>query len=222
MMLRELGLSGRSMWKLIRQFVSAAAVPSLLFYFGLRQGSLTAAVGAGGGWAAILQVHALIRYRLVDPMVLYGLVFTAGQVAVALAANSPVVFAGGGVAENLIDGLGLLGSVAIRRPLLPSVIDRIIRQHAQAVLTLPVRAALGRLTLAWAVGCLARAAGLYVALTHMALGPFLVVNTLAGWPVTAVGVLASVAYVGAQTRRAVRVRPKGRRSLRTCLARLAA
>ena len=86
-MLRELGLSGRGTWKLMRQFVSAVAVPTLLFYFGLLQGSLAVAVGAAGGWAGVLQVHALIRYRLVDPMVLYGLVFTAGQVAVALAAN---------------------------------------------------------------------------------------------------------------------------------------
>ena len=125
------------------------------------------------------------------------------------------------VAENLIDGLGLLGSFAVHRPLLPSIIDRIIRQHTQAVLTLPVRAALGRLTLAWAVGLLARALGLYVALMHLPLGTFLLVNTLVGWPVTGVGVLASVAYVGAQTRRAARVRPE-RHSLRTCLARLAA
>jgi hypothetical protein len=220
-MLRELGLSGRITWKLMRQFVSAVAVPTLLFYFGLLQGSLAAAVGAAGGWAAVLQVHALIRYRVVDPVILYGLVFTAGQTAVALAAQSPAVFAGSGIAENLLDGLGLLGSFAVHRPLLPSVIDRIIRQHAQAVLTLPVRAALGRLTLVWAVGLLARALGLYVALMHLPLGTFLLVNTLVGWPVTGVGVLASVAYVGAQTRRAARARPE-RRSLRTCLARLAA
>lgn len=221
MMLHELGLSRQIAWKLTRQFVSAVAVPSLLFYLGLREGSLAAGVGAAGGWAAILQVHALVRYRLVDPMILYGLVFTAGQVAVALVAKNPVVFAGSGVAENLLDGLGLLGSIAIRRPLLPSVIDQIIRQHAQAVLTMPVRGALGRLTLLWAVGLLARAVGLYIALTHMALGPFLLVNTLAGWPVTAVGVLASVAYVRTQVRRANGARPD-RRSFRTCLARLAA
>jgi len=220
-MLRDLGLSDRMTWKLIRQFVSAVAVPTLLFYVGLLQGSLAAAVGAAGGWAAMLQVHALIRYRLVDPVVLYGLVFTAGQAAVALTAHSPAVFAGSGVAENLLDGLGLLGSIAVHRPLLPSVVDRIVRQHAQAVLTTPVRAALGRLTLAWAVGCLARAVGLYIALTHLALGPFLLVNTLAGWPLTGVGVLASVAYVGAQTRGAGRVRPE-RCSLRTCLGRSAA
>ena len=220
-MLRDLGLSGLTTRKLIRQFVSAVAVPTLLFYVGLVQGSLATAVGAAGGWSAVLQLHALIRYRVVDPVVLYGLVFTAGQAAVALAAQSPAVFAGSGIAENLLDGLGLLGSIVVHRPLLPSVIDRIVRQHGQAVLTIPVRTALGRLTLAWAVGLLARALGLYVALTHLPLGTFLLVNTLAGWPVTGVGVLASVAYVRAQTRNANRARPE-RCSLRTCLGRLAA
>jgi hypothetical protein len=39
---------------------------------------------------------------------------------------------------------------------------------------------------------------LYAALTHLAIGQFLVVNTLAGWPFNGVGLLLSLAYVRAQ------------------------
>ena len=205
-MMRELGLDTHLSWKLIRQFILVVAVPQLLFYlFALWQGPLIAAVGAGGGWTASLQLHSLLRRRLADPVGLYGLAFTAGQVAVALLAQSPAAYAGSGVAENLLYGVGLLASVALSRPLLPAVIDWIVQHHTHAVLTLPVRLALTRLTLAWAVGSVVRAAAIYVALTHLPLGPFLVVNTLIGWPLTGVGALASIAYVRAYVRRGGRV-----------------
>lgn len=220
-MLYELGFNRRITWKLVRQFVSAVAVPQLLFYLALWQGPLVAAVGAGGGWTALLQLHTVFRHRFVDPVSLYGLAFTTGQVIVALVAHSAAVYAGSGVAENLIEGLGLLGSIAISRPLLPVVVEWIIWQYTRAVLTLPVRAALTRLTFAWAVGSLVRAVGLYVALTHLPLGAFLLVNTLVGWPLTGVGFLASVAYVRAHVRHAWRVSP-GQARVGSSFARCAA
>ena len=106
--------------------------------------------------------------------------------------------------ENLLDGLGLLGSIAVCRPLLVVLVGSAIR--GRAVLTLPMRAALERLTLLWALALLARSVGLYGALTYLPMGPFLLVNTLAGWPLNGVGVLLSVAYVRAQLHLAPRVR----------------
>lgn len=221
-MVRELGLDGHLSWKLIRQFISVVAVPQLLFYlFAVGQGPLIAAVGAGGGWTAFLQIQALLRQRIADPLSLYGLAFTAGQVGVALLAHSPAVYAGSGIAENLLYGAGLLASVAVSRPLLPVMINWILRQQTHAVLTLPVRAALTRLTLVWAVGSIARAAGIYVALTHLSLGPFLLVNTLIGWPLTGVGALASIAFVRAYVRRGGRVASE-RARVRSLLERCAA
>lgn len=220
-MLRELGLNRRISLKLLRQFISAVAVPQLLFYLGLWQGPLVAAVGAGGGWTVFLQVRTLYRQRLVDPVSLYGLAFTAGQVAVALVAHSAAVYAGSGVAENLFEGLALLGSVAVSRPLLPIVVEWILLQYTHAVLTLPVRAALTRLTLVWAVGSFARAVGLYVALTHLPLGAFLLVNTVVGWPLTGVGAAVSVAYVRWYIRRGGRI-PSVEARLRSRLVRCAA
>ncbi len=217
MMLRELGVSGQIRWTLLRQFVSAVVVPQLLFFLVLWQGPLVAAVGAGGGWTALLQLRALIHRRLGDPASLYGFVFTAGQAAAALVAHSATVYAGGAVAENLLDGLVLLGSVAISRPLLPAVTEWFLRQHTDAVLTLPVRTALSQLTLVWGLGSFVRALGLYVSLTHLALGPYLLMNTMVGWPLTGIGVLASVAYVQAQVRHGGRPR-SGQRQMRPCLA----
>lgn len=221
-MVRELGLNEPLSWKLIRQFISVVAVPQLLFYlFAVWQGPLIAAVGLGGGWTVFLQVHSLLRQRIADPMSLYGLAFTTGQVGVALLARSPAVYAGSGIAENLLYGVVLLASVAVSRPLLPVVIDWILRRQTHAVLTLPVRSALTRLTLAWAVGSVARAAAIYVALTHLPLGLFLVANTLIGWPLTGVGALASIAYVRAYVRRGGRVASQNAR-VRSLPARCAA
>lgn len=216
-MLRELGLSGHIKWTLLRQFVSAVVVPQLLFFLVLWQGPLVAAVGAGGGWTAVLQLRALIHRRLGDPASLYGFAFTAGQAAAALAAHSATVYAGSGVVENLLDGLVLIGSLTISRPLLPVITDWILRQHTDAVLTRPVRTALSQLTLVWGLGSFVRALGLYVALTHLPLGPFLLLNTLVGWPLTGVGVLASVAYVRAHVRHGGRL-PAGEGQMRPCLA----
>jgi hypothetical protein len=219
-MLHELGVNGHTRWRLLRQFVSAVVVPQLLFFLVLWQGPLVAAVGAGGGWTALLQLRALMQRRLGDPGSLYGFVITAGQAAAALAAHSATVYAGGGVAENLLDGVVLLGSIAISRPLLPLAAEWIVRQHADVVLTLQVRSALSRLTLVWGLGSFIRALGLYVALTHLSLGPFLLINALTGLPLTGVGVLASVAYVRARIRHGGRLH-SGEGRLRPCLACLA-
>ena len=74
----------------------------------------------------------------------------------------------------------------------------------RAVLTLPVRVALWHLTLMWALLFLARSVGLYVALTHLTIGQFLIVNTVAGWPLNSVGALLSLAYVRVGIRTALR------------------
>ncbi len=157
-----------------------------------------------------LQLYEFMRRRRLDPFLLYGFVFTVLQSAVALYARSAAIYAGGGVVENLLGGLVLLGSIAVCRPLLVELIGSAIREQAQAALTLPVRAALGKLTLLWALVLLLRSAGLYVALTHLAIGQFLVVNTLVGWPFNGVGLLLSLAYVRAQIRK---VRQAARSSL---------
>lgn len=198
-MWQELGFTDKEIRSLPGRFAVGVVAPQLLFYFGLREGAVTAAIAAAGGWTAGFLLYDLMRRRLLDPFLLFGFVLTVVQGLVALYARSAVIFAGGGIAENLLEGLALLGSIAVCRPLLVEVVGSATRGQAQAVLTLPMRAALGRLTIVWGLALLARSAGLYAALTHLAIGHFLVVNTLAGWPLTGVGVVLSVAYVRAQS-----------------------
>ncbi len=128
----------------------------------------------------VLQLYEFMRCRRLEPFLLYGFVFIVLQSDVALYARNAAIYAGGGVVENLLGGLVLLGSMAVCRPLLVELIGPAIREQTHAALTLPVRAALGKLTLLWALVLLLRSAGLYAALTHLAIGQFLVVNTLAG------------------------------------------
>lgn len=66
-----------------------------------------------------------------------------------------------------------------------------------------MRAALWRLTVLWAVLFLARSVGLYVALTHLTIGQFLIINTVAGWPLNGVGAMLSLIYARVGTRKAL-------------------
>jgi hypothetical protein len=194
-MLHELGVSGIEMRALWGRSGGAVMVPQLLFYLGLRQGTLAGAVVVAGGWTTALLVYELLRRRILDPMVLYGLMFTVLQGVIALVAQSPALYAGGGAVENLLDGLGLLGSIAVCRPLLVILVGSAIR--GRAVLTLPMRAALERLTLLWGLALLARSTG------STRRSP---ICRWVRWPLNGVGVLLSLAYVRVQLHRAPQVR----------------
>ncbi len=200
-MLEQLGLRGSELRSLPARFTLGVLVPQLLFYLGLRSGGLIAALLMAGGWTVGLQLYDLVRRGDLDLFLLYGLLFTLVQGSLALSTRSPAVFAGGGVVENLIGGALLIGSVVFCRPLLVEVLGAVIGERA--VLTLPVRAALWRLTVLWAGLFLARSIGLYVALTHLTIGQFLIINTVAGWPLNGVGALLSLAYVRVGIRKAL-------------------
>lgn len=199
-MLNELGLPDREVRSLPARFALGVLVPQLLFYLGLRSGGLMAALVIAGGWTAGLQITVLARRRVLDPFLLYGLLFTLMQAAAALSTRSPAVYAGTGVVENGIWAALLLGSMVFCRPLLVNVLTAVIGE--EAVLTLPVRAALWSLTAVWAALFLVRSAGLYVALTHLTIGQFLVVNTVAGWPLNGLGVVLSLLYLRGRVREA--------------------
>ncbi len=182
-------------WRVARQCVSAIVLPQLVLSLALQHGRPAVGVGVAGGWTAFLLVRDLHRSRSLDPLVLYGLAITVLQSVLALATGNPVVYVGGGVAENLLDGLGLLGSIAVSRPLLLEVARRVRGAGGVRPLPRPGRRAVRTLTFLWGLGFLARAGGLYWALTHLTLGAFLVVNVLGGWPLTAGGALASLAWI---------------------------
>jgi hypothetical protein len=200
-MVTGLGFSAKTVRALPAMFLLGVVVPQLLFYLGLRDESMTAGLIAAGGWIVGLQLIDVVRRRLVDPLLLYGSVWTMVQGTVAGYAHSATLYLAGGVIENLIWALVLLGSLAVGRPLLVGVVGSLLRARSDAVLTLPAQAALGRLTTLWALGFLARAVGLYAAVIHLAIGQFLLVNTLAGWPLNGIGLLLSAVYFQAAIRR---------------------
>ncbi len=199
-MFNQLGLPDREVRSLPGRFALGVLVPQLLFYLGLRSGGLIPALVIAGGWTAGLQIHDLARRRILDPFLVYGLLFTLMQGAAALSTRSAAVFAGAGVVENVIWAALLLGSAVFCRPLLVKIVNAVIGE--QAVLTLPVRAALWSLTLLWAALFLTRSVGLYIALTYLTIGQFLVINTVAGWPLNGLGVLLSLLYLRGRVRRA--------------------
>jgi hypothetical protein len=148
-------------------------------------------VGAVSGWTVATLVYDLGRRRGWDRLVLYGPAAVLPG-AVALGVRSPAAYAGSGAAENLFDGPALVGSIAVCRPLLVTVLDA--ATGGRALLTRLARTVVARLTLVWGLGLLARGTALYAALAHLPIGSFLLVNTAAGWPLTGVGAFLSALY----------------------------
>jgi len=175
------------------RFVLGVLVPQLSFYLALRSAGLMAALVIAGGWTAGLQIWDLARRRILDPFLVYGVLFALVQGAVALSTRNPSAYAGAGIVENVIWALVLLGPMAFCRPLLVQAVGMVVGERA--IPAPAAQTALWSLTRLWGILFLARSAGLYVALTHLSLGQFLVVNAVAGWPVNGLGVLASLRYL---------------------------
>lgn len=172
----------------------SVVLPQLLYYAGLRLKLATPAIVAAVTWTAILAVRDA-RRTSVNPFVLYGAAVMVGQGAAALLVRNPLVFAAGTVVENLLDGLGFLASVAMGRPVAAVAMSAMRQLSGRALLPEAMDRELRRLTLVWAWLFLLRGAGLYAALTHLPLGSFLVVSVAAGWPINAMAVAASLAYL---------------------------
>jgi len=196
----QLGFTRSNAWPQVWRIVLGVLTPQALFYLGLRQGGITTGLAASAAWTIGLLIYDLMRGSGMNPLVLYGLVFTAAQGALVVWTRSATVYAAGGAVENLLSGLLLIGSAAICRPLLAEGLAGMIPGFSGPALSGPARVALERLTILWGLALLVRAAGLFAALTHLTLGQFLVVNTLAGWPLNGVGLAASVAYLRFQVR----------------------
>jgi hypothetical protein len=169
--------------------------PQVLYYSGLSRGLAAEAIVAAVAWTLVVAIYDWRRSSLA-PWMLYGVGVIAGQGTAALLVRNPMVFAAGGVVENLLGGVGFLGSIAVGRPLLAVLMSRLRRLRVDAVvLPAATRSALRLLTLLWGLGFLVRGGTLYAALISLPLGWFLVVNSLVGWPVNGLGVVASLAYL---------------------------
>ena len=196
----HLGFTRSNAWPQLWRIVLGVLTPQALFFLGLREGGIATGLFASALWTIGLLIYDVMRGEGMQPVALYGLVFTAAQGALALWTRNATVYAAGGAVENLLTGLLLIGSAIICRPLLVEALGGMIPGCHPSVLSRPARAALGRLTVLWGLALLVRAAGLFAALTHLTLGQFLVVNTLATWPLNGVGLFASVAYLRVQLR----------------------
>jgi hypothetical protein len=192
-MWQELGFSEDRRRALPGQFAVGVLVPQALFFAGFWISGLGAGLAAATAWSLIFQLYGIFRKHTVDPFLLYGLIFTVAQGTAALWTHSPAVYAGGGIAENFLGGILLLGSTAARRPVLVEALRW--TGKGQALLTLSVQAALRRLTVHWAFLFLGRSVFLYAALTHLTIGQFLFMNTITGWPLNGVWAGLSVLYL---------------------------
>jgi hypothetical protein len=175
------------------RFALGVLAPQLLFYCAWRSEGLIPALVAAAAWTAGLQGFELARRKMLDPFLVYGLLLTLAQGAASLFTHNPLVYAGAGIVENVIWAVLLLGSVTFCRPLVVRGWRMLAGERAS--LAPAAEAALWSLAWVWGVLFLARSAGLYVALTHLPMGQFLVVNTVAGWPVNGLALLVTLRYL---------------------------
>ncbi len=175
------------------RFALGVLAPQVLFYCVWRSAGLIPALMVAAGWTAGLQACELARRKMLDPFLVYGLLLTLAQGAASLFTHNPLVYAGAGIVENVMWAVLLLGSVAFCRPLIVQGWHMLAGEGVS--LAPAAQAALWSLTWLWGVLFLARSAGLYVALTHLSMGQFLVVNTVAGWPVNGLALLVTLRYL---------------------------
>lgn len=187
--------------------VTGGLVPFVVFYAALRLWGLGPAVALGLVTAGTALVYRLYRDRRVDPVSTASFALTGALGALALSSRTANVFLAEPAVSNVVVGLVLLGSVALRRPLLGLVAGYVYRPAAVYARSREGTFAFGVVTAAWGLTNLARGGTRLYLLNQLGTGEFLLANVLLGWPVSAPLALASYLYLRWHARRARQLRP---------------
>jgi len=160
------------------RFFCAGALPVITFYVAFRLGGPL--VGILTGMSVSLTVLSVQAYRLrrLDPIVLIPMVVILGQGILASITGSIEIYLAAPAAEAVIWGLLLIGSVALRRPLVPLIARELGVVPERFAASLGLHRSLEVLTIAWGVAAFAKAALRLWLLTWLPLEAFLVAVTL--------------------------------------------
>jgi intracellular septation protein A len=172
------------------RFFCAGALPVLAFYAAFRLGGPL--VGILTGMTVSLTVLSIqaVRLRRLDPIVLIPMVVILGQGVLATVTGSVEVYLAAPAAEAVIWGVVLIGSVLLRRPLVPLITRELGVVPERFAASVGLDRSLELLTLAWGVAAFVKAGLRLWLLTWLPLEAFLVVVTLgiAGINVVMIGV----------------------------------
>jgi intracellular septation protein A len=168
-------------------------IPLFGFYVGQRLGGVPWAVAVG----CVLSVAILPLERRVTGSMRWswvGLVGVAASSVLALVTHDPKLFFIRPVVADTAFGLAMLGSLAIKRPLIGVFASWTVKIPDAYKRTSAYKRSFGLVTLVWGVVNLARAGGRSYMLAEGTLGQLMLVNLATGWPVFAALVAFSVWY----------------------------
>jgi hypothetical protein len=175
------------------RFARDAFGPPLAFYLGWRTGGLALGI-------ALSTLASFLSYRVERKagrpgfMARMSLGIVVAQALIGLAAGSERVYLAQPVLVNAAFGLAFLVSVALSRPLAGSFADEFYAFPAEVRSSVTFRRTFSRISLAWGVFLVARAALRLATLSSASIEGYLAVNFLSGTPPTALMMSWSVWY----------------------------
>jgi intracellular septation protein A len=160
------------------RFVCAGVLPVASFYLAYRLGGPV--VGIVTGMVVSLTVLTVQAYRLrrLDPIALVPMVVILVQGVLASLTGSVELYLAAPAVEAGIWGVVLIGSVLLRRPLVPLIARELGVVPSRFTASVGLRRSLELLTLAWGVAAFCKAGLRLWLLTLLPLEPFLVAVTL--------------------------------------------
>ena len=170
----------------IVRFLCAGILPVASFYVAFRlDGPI---VGIVTGMAVSLAVLAIQAYRLrrLDPIVLVPMVVILAQGLLATFTGSVEVYLAAPAVEAVIWGVVLIGSVLLRRPLVPLIARELGVVPSRFAASAGLQRSLEILTLGWGVAAFGKAGLRLWLLTWLPLEAFLIAVTLG---ITAINVV---------------------------------
>jgi intracellular septation protein A len=160
------------------RFLVGGILPVLTFYLGFRLGG--AVVGILAGMTVSLAVLAIQvrRIRRLDPIVVVPMLVILVQGGLALATGSVDLYLAAPAVEAVIWGVVLVGSVVLRRPLVPLIARELGMVPERFAKSVGMQRSLTLLTLAWGVAAFAKAGLRLWLLTLLPLEAFLIAVAL--------------------------------------------
>ena len=162
----------------IVRFLCAGALPVVAFYVAFRLGGPV--VGIVTGMAVSLTVLGIQAYRLrrLDPIVLVPMVIILVQGLLASFTGSVELYLAAPAVEASIWGVVLIGSVLLRRPLVPLIARELGVVPSRFAASVGLRRSLELLTLAWGIAAFCKAGLRLWLLAVLPLELFLIAVTL--------------------------------------------
>jgi intracellular septation protein A len=178
---------GASEWDHVKDgllgLVLGTLLPVVLFYSTYRLASFNLAVVVVLAWSAVVFLGHRRHAGRYDVFSATTFGFACLKATAGLVSENPFLYLAWPSVENLVYGTVFLGSALLGRPLLAMYARRVYPIPPTVQETVVFRQAFVVVSAAWLVGSLARAALRLWLLTHLGLEGFLVVDTVAGWPI---------------------------------------